>query len=648
MPSIKVLAISPYPGMVPLLTETAKEYDGLELTISVGDLAKGLELAQKGFHANFDVIISRGGTARLLKQSVSLPVIEIGTTVYDVLCTLQRANIHEGRVAIVGYSNITQDMGILRTLLPYQLDVFTIQSSSQAVTTLQYLRREEYASVLCDMVTYTAAKEMDVNAFLITSSAESIRAAFDQAVFFCSANRQLRSENQFLRQLLHKRTSQTVVFTRAGKLVFSTLEDASAELLDMLREKIESVAAAGRIKVMQQFRGLLYNIEAMQLPSDGEAYTAFYFLASTPPVAGDKYGISYYNCSQLEEACSAGIYNITGLTAQYHQSILQAAAGRAPVFLFGAAGTGKEYLARTIYLRSARRSHPFIQIDCNLLSRKTWNYLLGHHSSPLCDTENTLYFQNLNALDDTQWRQLLAFLLEGQTAKHNQLIFSRVEAGDGRISGAAMEFINRLSCFPLCLSSLHAQPAQVETAFSLYLDRHTIDTGRQWRGIDADALTLLRQYPWTQNYLQFHRVMERLTELCTDAQIRLSDVQAALQAELSLAPAGLPRRLSRPLPAAGPHRAGDRPNGTGKKRRQPKPCGAEPRHQPHHALADAEGIKKRHGTFAPCRFALSHAFTRARCPAHIPESYGRTKTRPRLPHCAHTLPRKPARRDSPG
>ena len=63
MPSIKVLAISPYPGMVPLLTETAKEYDGLELTISVGDLAKGLELAQKGFHANFDVIISRAGVA---------------------------------------------------------------------------------------------------------------------------------------------------------------------------------------------------------------------------------------------------------------------------------------------------------------------------------------------------------------------------------------------------------------------------------------------------------------------------------------------------------------------------------------------------------------------------------------------------------
>lgn len=41
MPSIKVLAISPYPGMVPLLTEVHERIRRPELTISVGDLAKG-------------------------------------------------------------------------------------------------------------------------------------------------------------------------------------------------------------------------------------------------------------------------------------------------------------------------------------------------------------------------------------------------------------------------------------------------------------------------------------------------------------------------------------------------------------------------------------------------------------------------------
>ena len=258
-------------------------------------------------------------------------------------------------MAIVGYSNITQDMGILRTLLPYQLDVFTIQSSSRAVTTLQYLRREEYASVLCDMVTYTAAKEMDVNAFLITSSAESIRAAFDRAVFFCSANRQLRSENQFLRQLLHKRTSQTVVFTRAGKLVFFHAGGRLRRAAGHAARKNRAWPPPGRIMSCSSSAGCCTTLKRCSF-SDGEAYTAFIFSLPHPLSPGDKYGISYYNCSQLEEACSASIYNITGLTAQYHQSILQAAAGRAPVFLFGAAE--QEGISGAHNLPAQRASQP--------------------------------------------------------------------------------------------------------------------------------------------------------------------------------------------------------------------------------------------------------------------------------------------------
>ena len=485
MPSIKVLAISPYPGMVPLLTETAKEYDGLELTISVGDLAKGLELAQKGFHANFDVIISRGGTARLLKQSVSLPVIEIGTTVYDVLCTLPARQHSRGAG---GHCGIFQH----HTGYGHPADAAAIPAGRIYHTILQpgrYHAAIPAAGGIClGPVRYGHLHRRQGDGrqrFPYHLQRRKHPRRVRPGCFFLQRQPPAAQRNQFLRQLLHKRTSQTVVFTRAGKLVFSTLEDASAELLDMLREKIESVAAAGRIKVMQQFRGLLYNIEAMQLPSDGEAYTAFYFLASTPPVAGDKYGISYYNCSQLEEACSAGIYNITGLTAQYHQSILQAAAGRAPVFLFGAAGTGKEYLARTIYLRSARRSHPFIQIDCNLLSRKTWNYLLGHHSSPLCDTENTLYFQNLNALDDTQWRQLLAFLLEGQTAKHNQLIFRVWKPVTG--ASAERQWNSSTACLAFPSAFPPARPTRaggnrVQPVSGPPYDRHRQAVARHRRG----------------------------------------------------------------------------------------------------------------------------------------------------------------------
>lgn len=544
MSKMKMLAISPYSGMEPLLTEIAAEYPEIELTISVGDLASGLELAQKNFHADFDIILSRGGTAKLLKAAVSLPVVEIHTTVYDVLCTLRHANIHEGSVVIIGYSNITQDMEILRELLAYDIKVFTIDSSEQAVAVLQSLRQKQHISLLCDTVSYTIAEKMDFNAFLITSSAESIRTAFDQAVFFCAANRGLRSENQFLRQLLHRRSSHTIVFTQKGKLVFSSMEGASVDLLELLREKIDEVMAQGKIKVLQQLHGMLYHIEALQLPSESEDYIAFYFVVTTPPVTGDKYGIRYLSRWQLEQECSGSIYDIAGLTVQYHRVIGQANASRAPIFLFGAVGTGKEYMARILYLRSDGCRHPFLQIDCNLLSQKTWSFLLSHHSSPLCDTENTLYFQNLDALTDFQWRQLLAFLLEGKTQKYNRLIFSCQETENEHLSEASMQFMNRLSCFPFSLASLHMHPSQIETAFSLYLNHHTIDTGRQWNGIDAEAMTLLRQYPWAQNYLQFQRVMERLAAISPQAQIKPQDVQEALQPELSLAGTKLPSSIS--------------------------------------------------------------------------------------------------------
>ena len=75
----------------------AAGYSNIQLTIEVGDLAQGLARAQEGFHGNFDVIISRGGTAQLLQKAISLPVVEITTSVYDVLCTLQRANPRQGR-----------------------------------------------------------------------------------------------------------------------------------------------------------------------------------------------------------------------------------------------------------------------------------------------------------------------------------------------------------------------------------------------------------------------------------------------------------------------------------------------------------------------------------------------------------------------
>lgn len=86
---IRVLGIAPYENMTSLMEEVAREYPRLELTMFVGDMEQGLEVARNNLYGNYDVVISRGGTARILQKDLDLPVIEVEISMFDVLRTLR-------------------------------------------------------------------------------------------------------------------------------------------------------------------------------------------------------------------------------------------------------------------------------------------------------------------------------------------------------------------------------------------------------------------------------------------------------------------------------------------------------------------------------------------------------------------------------
>ena len=67
---IRILAIAPYESMKMLMIETVKKFDDIELTVFIGDLEQGLLLARHNFYSDYDVIISRGGTASMLREQL--------------------------------------------------------------------------------------------------------------------------------------------------------------------------------------------------------------------------------------------------------------------------------------------------------------------------------------------------------------------------------------------------------------------------------------------------------------------------------------------------------------------------------------------------------------------------------------------------
>ena len=52
---IRILGIAPYEGMKSIMLKLAKDRDDIDLSVFVGDLHKGAEIARKNFHEDFDI-----------------------------------------------------------------------------------------------------------------------------------------------------------------------------------------------------------------------------------------------------------------------------------------------------------------------------------------------------------------------------------------------------------------------------------------------------------------------------------------------------------------------------------------------------------------------------------------------------------------
>ena len=85
MEKVKVLGIAPYEGMVNMMRAAAEKRDDISLTAFVGDLDSGAAIAGRYSIDDFDVIVSRGGTAEMIRRKSDLPVVEIPISAYDIL-----------------------------------------------------------------------------------------------------------------------------------------------------------------------------------------------------------------------------------------------------------------------------------------------------------------------------------------------------------------------------------------------------------------------------------------------------------------------------------------------------------------------------------------------------------------------------------
>lgn len=528
---VRILGIAPYERMCASMEQVSQAYPNIQLDVFLGDLDEGVAVARAHLDDAYDCIISRGGTAEMIRQITDIPVVEIRLSMYDVLRTIKLAENYTDRYAIVGFPSITAAAHTLCDLLQYELDIITVRDTRETYDTLTRLQQSGCRMVIGDMVTHTMAQELGLSAFLITSGPESLQDAFEQAVSMSAGFRRLRMENAFLSCIMKDEMENIVVLDERGVLQYAHPLEPAEDFLEVLREKSREIPTRTSLKFYHNQRGKLYRVVAQTVQLGPVKYYLFHFSHTLTPIRSDKNGVRTFNKGECDHMFINSFYNISGALGELDHSITAMSGTRQPVVIIGEVGTGKEQIARLLYLRSTAANRPFVVIDCSIINDKNWDFLLNHYNSPLNDNGNTIYFQNYEALSGDQCAELLALVLSTDLTNRQRLLFSCTCRDGERYSTELSDLIHRLGCLPLVLPTLRSRADEIPSLASLYLGSLNLELGKHISGFDAHAIEQLRRFSWPHNYTQFKRVLQELATLTNAFYIRSSTVADVLAQE---------------------------------------------------------------------------------------------------------------------
>lgn len=530
---IKLLAVAPNDELASTVRSVASEYEHVELTVCVGDLEAGLASALTVIHADYDAVISRGGTAQVLEDELSIPVIEIEITTSDVLRRLTQLSYPTGgRIAAVGFENALRHVDRAARAMGCPVDTFPVTFADEVPKLITLISALRYDVLLCDSVCHACAQELGLQPALLSSGEDSVRDAVDRAVFHVRHWSTERQQMRALRAIIRNQPDNLIIYNKAGGLVYSDLDESQTKVLRFVEEH----RTGGQKRYTLQRDGRLYRVNATVTGADAGSLSLFSISSSRKQASGSFVGIEHLDRSAAECDFRSSMYGMAMVhedrcaAAQRMGRLLASAqATRQPIMLRGEVGTGKDQIAKRIYLESSGAGHPLSIVDCSALSEQSWRFLMDSTHSPLYGTGQTIVLKCLDSMKEADWRQLLAALRAAKPERRNRVIVSGNDSYDGS-SSALDTFADELDCLVITAPPLRKQRELVAPAARLRMGYLTPE-GEDAPSISDDAVEMLVGYSWPRNFIQLKQVLDWIHAMHGGARIEVDDVREALTRE---------------------------------------------------------------------------------------------------------------------
>jgi transcriptional regulator, propionate catabolism operon regulatory protein len=527
---------------------------GRNIHTSYKGLDEAIDDGKKMEADGVEVIISRRGTAHMLRENLSIPVLSLPQASIDIVKSLKKASKLGNKIVLTSFRNKIAGLEILEELLAIEIFQSLYEDIASMENAILFARSQGSEVAVGGGLTVRVAEKFGLKSVEFETHEQNLYETFENAISVALANREEQKKAYHYRCIIDATTEGLIAVDNDGRI--NAINKAARKFLGIKSHEIISQPISRHINskpVLQVLnsKGPVWNkIEKI----NGEPFVFNYL-----PVEMNKEiigGVSTIkditNVMKAENAVRRSLSK--GLTAKYciedliHESAVmrdivnrsrQFAKTDSIILIMGATGTGKEILAQSIHNLSRRARNPFVSVHCGALPEQLLeSELFGYEEGAFTGSKKggnpglfeiahkgTIFLDEIDTTPTRVQTRLLRVLQEQEVMR---LGADRKIPIDVRIVAAASKDLGLLVhekrfredlFFRLNVLRIFLPPLKNRMEDIPGLLDHFIHKLSNKHGLDPIALShpyiqKLMEYSWPGNVRQLRNFVERLVLNC--------------------------------------------------------------------------------------------------------------------------------------
>lgn len=559
----KILFVATYDGMQELAQQVAKQR-GCKMEIATGELYEAVKNVQACDMTDKVVIISRGGTARLLRKHFGQPVVEIEVNAYDILRAMYKYK--DCSVAVIGADNVISGAKVLEEVMGMGIHYYPFTFEEEIEQIVDMIRNENIDIVVGDTVAVRIAKSKGLAVELIESGKESVVEAFDKAEKICAAILQEREKNSRVNAIVENLSEGIIVTDQHSRII---LFNHVAEHLFQTSKQDVLNTDISRILPDINTRSILKSKHGIsrQIMNVNDKF----LVASSFPIWVDDeckgVTITCEDVTEIQELEQKIRRTLSkkGLVAKHHFKDIIGVSPKirevvslsqkfatvdSTVLIYGESGTGKELFAQSIHNHSNRKNGPFIAINCaslpsGLLESTLFGYVDGAFAGTKKGGEKgvfelahngTLFLDEITELDLTIQSRILRALQEREVmrlggdsiipvnvrivAASNKMLLHAVNSDKFR-----KDLYYRINVLNINIPPLREHTEDIPLLAKYFINKYCWKYGIPPLSMDEGVLCRLCGYSWPGNVRQLENIIQKIVLLSENGFFREEDLE---------------------------------------------------------------------------------------------------------------------------